>query len=50
VPIAQGREVLAASASTRKRFVEVPAANHNGTVSAPASLEAVRQFLTSLRG
>jgi pimeloyl-ACP methyl ester carboxylesterase len=49
VPIAQGREVLAASASTRKRFVELPDANHNGTVSAPASLEAVRQFLTSLR-
>ena len=49
VPIVQGREVLAASASTRKRFVEVPDANHNGTVNAPASLEAVRQFLTSLR-
>lgn len=50
VPIAQGREVLAASASSRKRIVELPNANHNGTVSAPASLEAVRQFLTSMRG
>ena len=50
VPIAQGREVLAASASTRKRFVELPNANHNGTVTAPAALEAVRQFLASLRG
>jgi pimeloyl-ACP methyl ester carboxylesterase len=50
VPIAQGREVLAASASTRKRFVELPNTGHNGTVSAPASLDASRQFLTSLRG
>jgi pimeloyl-ACP methyl ester carboxylesterase len=49
VPIAQGREVVAASASTRKRFVELPNANHNGTVSAPASIEAIRQFLASLR-
>ncbi|MDQ6925677.1 MAG: lysophospholipase [Candidatus Eremiobacteraeota bacterium] len=49
VPIAQGREVLAASAATRKRFVEIPNVDHNGTVSAPASLEAVRQFLASLR-
>jgi uncharacterized protein len=50
VPIAQGREVLAASASTRKRFVELSNTGHNGTVSAAASLEAVRQFVTSLRG
>ena len=50
VPIAQGREVLAASASTRKRIVELPNTGHNGTLSAPAALEAVRQFFTSLRG
>lgn len=49
VPIAQGREVLAASASARKTFVELPNTSHNGTVSAAASLEAVRTFLTSLR-
>lgn len=50
VPIAQGREVLAASASARKRFVELPNTGHNGTVGAAAALEAVRQFMTSLRG
>jgi pimeloyl-ACP methyl ester carboxylesterase len=49
VPIAQGREVTAASASARKRFVEVPNANHNGTVGARTALEAVREFLMSLR-
>jgi pimeloyl-ACP methyl ester carboxylesterase len=50
VPIAQGREVLAASAATRKRMVELANTSHNGTVSAPAALDAIRQFLTSLRG
>jgi uncharacterized protein len=50
VPIAQGREVLAASAATRKRIVELPNVGHNGTASAPASLTAVREFLASLRG
>jgi pimeloyl-ACP methyl ester carboxylesterase len=49
VPIAQGREVLAAGASTRKRFVELQGTNHNGTMSAPESLAAVREFLASLR-
>jgi hypothetical protein len=49
VPIAQGREVLAASAAARKRIVELPNTGHNGTVSAPASMAAVREFLTSLR-
>jgi uncharacterized protein len=50
VPIAQGREVFAASASPRKTIVELLSANHDGAVSAPAALEAVRRFLTSLRG
>ena len=50
VPIAQGREVLAASAASRKRIVELPNVNHNGTAGAPASLAAVHEFLASLRG
>ncbi len=50
VPIAQGREVFGASASGSKTFIEILNANHNDTVSAPASLEAVRRFLKSLRG
>ena len=50
VPIAQGREVFAASESPRKRFVAIAGAKHADAVSSPESLTAVRTFVASLRG
>lgn len=49
VPIALGRRVFAASAATRKNFVEVPGSGHNETVGTPAAMDAVRAFAASLR-
>lgn len=48
VPIAQAREVYAASVSVPKRFVEVPGATHAGTVDAPEARAAVKTFVASL--
>jgi len=48
VPIAQGREVYAASTSPRKRFVEGPGLNHDQIVDAPDSRAAVKSFVATL--
>jgi pimeloyl-ACP methyl ester carboxylesterase len=48
VPIAQGREVYAASTSPRKRFVEGPGLNHDQIVNAPDSRAAVKAFVATL--
>lgn len=48
VPIAQGREVLAASAASRKQFVEVPGAGHADLTTMPAALDAERAFLAGI--
>jgi hypothetical protein len=48
VPIAQGREVYAASTSPRKRFVEAPGLTHDQIVNAPDSRAAVKAFVTTL--
>lgn len=48
VPVAQGREVFAASPSVEKRFVALPGVGHNGTPAAPASLGAVAGFLRGI--
>lgn len=45
VPITQGRKVFAASPSQQKRFIALPGVRHAETVDAPASVNAVRQFL-----
>ncbi len=46
VPIAQGREVFAASPARQKRFVEVPGAHHNDLrVGHPPAGDAVALFL-----
>ena len=49
VPVALGRDVLAASASPRKLFVELPGTGHNDTLSRPAALAAIRAFIASLK-
>ena len=49
VPIAQGREVLAASSAAQKRMVEVPGAGHNAAVASPEAVVALAGFLQSLR-
>ena len=49
VPIAQGREIFAASRSLQKRFVELPSATHNTTATDPEALQAVRQLLQAAR-
>lgn len=49
VPIAQGREVFAASPTTQKRFVEVPGAHHNDLrVGHPPAGDAVADFLQQI--
>jgi uncharacterized protein len=48
VPIAQAREVYAASVSVPKRLVEVPGATHEQTVDAPEARAAVKAFITGL--
>jgi uncharacterized protein len=48
VPIAQGREVYAASSSARKRFVELPGLTHEQTVDAPDARAAVKAFIAAL--
>jgi uncharacterized protein len=48
VPIAQGREVYAASTSPRKRFVEGPGLGHDQIVNAPDSRAAVKAFVAAL--
>jgi alpha-beta hydrolase superfamily lysophospholipase len=45
VPINQGREVFAASLSTRKQFVSLPGVTHNQTPATPQSIKAVGEFL-----
>ncbi len=50
VPIAQGREVFAASPAKQKRFVDVPGAHHNDLrVGHPPAGDAVAAFLQELR-
>ena len=49
VPIAQGREIFAASSGTPKKFVVVPGAGHNHTLSGPVPMGAIHDFLRSLR-
>jgi pimeloyl-ACP methyl ester carboxylesterase len=49
VPIAFGRAVFASSAARLKRFVELPGMHHNEATTAPAALDAVRTFTSSLR-
>lgn len=49
VPIAQGREVFAASTATQKRFLEVPGAHHNDLrVGHPPAGDAVATFLQQI--
>ena len=49
VPLAQGREVFAASPAKRKTFVEVPGAHHNDLrVGHPPAGDAVAVFLQQL--
>ena len=49
VPVTQGREVMKASASVRKRMVEVPGAGHDAAVASPESIAALVAFLHSVR-
>ncbi len=49
VPIAEGREVFAASPARQKRFVALPGMAHNQTAGAVESLRAVEEFLGGLR-
>jgi pimeloyl-ACP methyl ester carboxylesterase len=46
-PIEQGREVFAASPSTKKTFIAIPGATHNETTTSPAALKAIQAFLFS---
>jgi alpha-beta hydrolase superfamily lysophospholipase len=48
VPINQGREVFAASSSSRKKFVSLPAVGHNQTAGTTQSLTAVAEFLAGI--
>ena len=48
VPIAQGRQVLAASASPQKRMVEVSGAGHSAAVASVEAALAIAQFLNAL--
>ncbi len=50
VPLAQGRQVFAASAATQKEFVEVPGSHHNDLpfTKSPAA-DAVGNFLKAVR-
>jgi pimeloyl-ACP methyl ester carboxylesterase len=50
VPIAQGRDVFAASESPRKRFVAIAGGMHADAVNSPESFAAVRTFVASLKG
>lgn len=51
VPIAQGREVFAASPAKQKRFVEVPGAHHSDLrVGHPPAGDAVAAFLQQIAG
>lgn len=48
VPVAQGREVAAASPATVKRLVVLPGVDHNGALAAAATLDALIAFAASL--
>ena len=49
VPIAQGREVFAASPAKQKRLVEIPGVHHNDLrVGHPPASDAVQRFLREL--
>jgi pimeloyl-ACP methyl ester carboxylesterase len=49
VPIEQGREVLDASPTTQKHFVEVPGAHHNDLrFTQPPASDAVERFVHAL--
>jgi pimeloyl-ACP methyl ester carboxylesterase len=50
VPIAQGREVFAASPSINKRFVALPGVGHFDTAFSAAAQDAFRGFLKDLAG
>jgi len=49
VPITQGREVFAASASTQKKFVSLPGVAHNQTPGTAQSIAAVAEFFAGIR-
>ncbi len=48
VPIAEGREVFAASPVQMKTFVPIAGASHNETPDSPIALQSVRAFLGAL--
>ncbi|HEY4439470.1 MAG TPA: alpha/beta fold hydrolase [Candidatus Elarobacter sp.] len=48
VPIAQAREVYAASVSTPKRLVELEGVDHQSVVLAPDARVAIKRFVSSL--
>jgi pimeloyl-ACP methyl ester carboxylesterase len=48
VPVAQGREVYAASKVTAKRLVVIPGVGHNGALAAPATLDALIELASSV--
>ena len=48
VPVAQAREVFAASPATSKRMVEIPTAGHNDVILAPEAMSAVSTFVAQL--
>jgi pimeloyl-ACP methyl ester carboxylesterase len=50
VPIAQGREVFAASLSKLKTFTSLPSIGHFETAASPVAQAAVRKFLLGLQG
>jgi alpha-beta hydrolase superfamily lysophospholipase len=50
VPIAQGREVFAASPSAQKKFIPLPGISHNQTANSPESLRAIAGFIARRKG
>ncbi len=50
VPVAQGREVFAASGATSKLLLVLTGVDHNGALNAPATTDAVIRFAATLAG
>lgn len=48
VPVAQAREVFAASPATNKRIVEIPQAGHNDVILSSEAMNAVSTLITQL--
>ena len=48
VPVAQGREVYAASKVTAKRLLVLPGVGHNGALAAPATLDALIELASTV--